>query len=88
MNQDDIDDWAQHPMTKQLKQLVENQLQELQEAKAHAYAPFDPQRTQEIFANLNGAEDAWDIAIELLNGNWEYVIEEDDEQSIGHIPPA
>ena len=52
---------------------------------ADCYHPYEPQRTQEILANLNGAIDTWEIVVDLLGGDWTYVLEEEYEQ-VGDLP--
>ena len=72
-------EWVESTVTQELKAHFASQIKELRDAMADAYAPYDPQRTQEILANLNGAQDTWELAIVLLDGDWSYFEEEEDE---------
>lgn len=76
-----LTEWRESPVTLELKRLVELQVEEIRESKGDAYHAFDPQRTQEILAQLDGAQDTWGIVAEqILDGDFSYVMEEDDEQ--------
>lgn len=85
MKKEEIQEWAQNPITIELKSYIVNELKSLQAGQADAYHPFEPQKTQEILANLNGARDTWEIIGSLLSGEWDYFIEaeEEDGKSIG-----
>jgi len=85
--QEQISQWTENPITVELHRLITEQLKEIQAAKGHAYAPFEPGKTQEILANLNGAEDTWEVVLELLEGDWTAVSEEEDGESIGDLSP-
>ena len=72
-------EWVESTVTQELKAHFASQIKELRDAMADAYTPYEPQRTQEILANLNGAQDTWELAIETLDGDWSYFEEEEDE---------
>lgn len=42
-----------------------------------AFEPFQPNRTQEVLANLNGYVDALNVVIEALDGDWSQWEEEE-----------
>ena len=79
MQKEQIAEWKDNPVTRKLLDLVVSQIKEIQVAKGECFHPFQPERTQEIMAGLNGCEDTWEIVQSLLEGDWEYFDEEDDE---------
>ena len=75
-----ITEWIESPVTLKLKELVESQIKEIRDSKADAFHPFDPQKTQETMAQLDGAQDTWEILAEqILVGDFSYLMEEPDE---------
>ncbi len=75
-----IRDWADSSVTKNLLELVGEQIANLESGKGvTCYHPFEPQRTQEVLAGLNGSVDTWSIVQELLGGDWEYFEEEESD---------
>lgn len=72
-------EWVESTVTQELKAHFASQIKELRDSMADAYTPYEPQRTQEILANLNGAQDTWELALETLEGDWSYFEEEEDE---------
>ena len=83
MLQEQVQEWTENPVTVALRDHIDSLIQELQAAKGDAYHPFQPERTQEILAGLNGAVDTWEIALEALAGDWAYFEEEENEEPIG-----
>ena len=79
MKKDEYKEWTQNPITKEVLKFFLTQIEELEDSAKHAYVPFEPQRTQELFAGLNGARDSWEHASEILTGDhWEYFNEEEE----------
>ena len=85
MKQEQLTEWAEHEITQALRAAIGRELADIQASKGQAYHPFDPGKTQEILAGLNGAEDTWTIIADLLEGDWTS-IEEESEQHIGDLP--
>ena len=79
LNPKQIAEWTENPVTELFLSLVKRQLEELKEAKSDAFHPFEPQKTQETMAQIEGAIDSWEIVADILTGDWTY-LEEDDEQ--------
>lgn len=72
-------EWIDNPVTLVFKQFAQQELEEtLRSQGLGAYAPFEPQRTQEVLANLNGARDVWEDVVEALEG--EGLMEEENEE--------
>jgi len=67
-----VKEWADNPVTVELLAHVVSQIKALQEVKGDCYHPFQPEKTQETLAGLNGAEDTWQIVGGLLTGDWDY----------------
>jgi hypothetical protein len=80
MQPEQIEKWKEHPVTEALRDLVNKQIEALTLTKGDAYHPFQPERTQEFLANLNGAEDTWYLVAELLAGDWSLFDEEESDE--------
>lgn len=64
-----IEDWLENPVTLVFKTVIEGRRQEMQDTIGEdCYHPFEPQRTQEILAQLSGSLEAWDTVIAALEG--------------------
>jgi hypothetical protein len=71
-------EWIENPVTLAFKEVAKLELSETVSAQGlGAYHPFQPERTQEILAGLNGAEEVWTLVVDALEG--EGIMEEDDE---------
>lgn len=76
ISQEQIAEWTENPVTLELKKRFNLEIEQLRESKADAYHPFQPERTQEVLANLNGSEDTWELALSSLEGRGVF----DDEE--------
>ena len=76
-----LSEWLDHPVTKELRYLVQKQIEDTEVAMQDAYNPFEPQRTQEILAGLNGAWDTWTDIAEVLDGDWDKIEEIEDDSN-------
>lgn len=66
-----IRDWTENPVTIEFRKNLERELMVAEESKGlNAFQPFQPERTQEILANLNGYADAVMTVLEALEGDW------------------
>lgn len=79
VTQEQIDEWAENPVTQELKSLAILLMNDVDQAKLNAYVPGDPQKTQETLAIAAGAYGVWDTLIEALEGDWSYIKIEEDE---------
>jgi hypothetical protein len=79
-----ISEWAESQVTLELKKLVEGEIAKVRSARADAYHPYQPERTQEILAALHGADDTWDIVAAALEGDWTFFEVDDGEQVRDH----
>ena len=74
-----IVEWTENPVTLLFKAIAEKEREEYEGSKGlDCFHPFDPQRTQEMFANLNGCVDTWDLVIAALEG--EGIMDDEDEE--------
>lgn len=72
-------EWIENPVTIVFKKTAKLELSETIQAKGlDAYHPFQAERTQEVLAGLNGAEEVWQMVVEALEG--EGIMEEEDEE--------
>ena len=74
-----IAEWTENPVTLALKGLMQAELKKTQSSKADAFHPFEPQRTQEVLAGLEGNEEILEIVLDTLSGDWDYLMEEENE---------
>lgn len=71
-------EWTENPVTLELLEFVRGELRETREVKGlGAYHPFQPERTQETLAGLNGNEEVWEIIEARLGADF-YEDEEDE----------
>jgi hypothetical protein len=81
-----VSDWTENPVTILFRELAEKESEEMRKNfGVDVYHPYQPQKTQEILANLNGAVDTWDLVIESLLGQG-LLEEEDDGEQERNIP--
>jgi len=84
VSEQQISEWLQSPVSKELVKRIEIYRDHLDSSKGlSAFHPFEPQRTQEVLANLNGAVDTWEDVIDILEGNWELIDVSDDVETEG-----
>mgnify|MGYP006893488308 CR=1 FL=1 len=79
MTPEQLEKWTEHPATQALLKLVTTEIKEIQDAMGGCYHPFQPERTQEILAGLNGRLESWEEFQPLLEGDWSKFDEEDDD---------
>ena len=79
-SKEQIMEWTESPVTIELRRLLLVERDELIAAKGlDAYQIFQPQRTQEILAGLNGAAESLDLVIAALDGEGLLEIEDDSD---------
>lgn len=75
-----LDEWTENPVTIFFREMLERERDEIAQSRGlDAFAPFEPHKTQEIMANLNGFVDAINVVIEALQGDWSSIEEAEDE---------
>lgn len=71
-----IQEWTENPVTLYFKQIVDEERRFFQEGRSvDSYHAFEPHKTQEVLANLNGSVDSLSWVIRLVEGD----LGEDDE---------
>ena len=92
MQQEQISEWTANPVTEQLKKLIASEIKDIEASCGlDAFCPFDAARTQELMANLNGSVHALSLVQDLLEGDWTYfdeTEEEVDEEHFGDTSPT
>ena len=74
-----VNEWIENPVTLAFLYQTKVEREEITEAKGlGAFHPFQPERTQEVLANLNGYADALDRQIAALE---EGFLDDDDEEA-------
>ena len=75
----EVEEWTENPVTEALKSLLETHLKELEQTpRDEFYFPFEPQKTQEVLAGVNGAIDTLEHIINALEGDWSFFEEEEE----------
>lgn len=69
-----------------LIRLIEDYIEDLRGSVGDVYCPYEPQKTQEILANLNGAIDSWEEMIDVISGDWQIFAQEEEDEQVGDIP--
>lgn len=81
LKQEQISEWTENPVTIEVLKLIKSQLKEIEGSLGlECYVPGEPQKTQELLANLNGCWDSWEMFQTLCEGDWSYFDEEEDEE--------
>jgi hypothetical protein len=66
-----VNEWIENPVTIAFLYQTWVEREEIVEMKGlNAFHPFQPERTQEVLANLNGYADALDRQIAALEEGW------------------
>lgn len=81
-----LEQWRESPVTVALAEIAKQEVKEFEDARGDAYSPFDPQRTQETMANINGAIDSLELILPLLLGiqeEWDHYLEKEEEEESG-----
>ena len=85
VSKNQIAEWIENPVTIAFREYAKYERQTTIASKGlDAFCAFEPQRTQEILAHLNGAADAWGTIEDSLSESDELLallelLEEDDE---------
>jgi len=77
-SQEQIKEWLESPVNEYLTGLISTHIENFNDG-VDSYHPFEPQKTQEILAGLNGALGAWEDILDVLEGDWTAVEEDEDE---------
>jgi len=65
-----LEEWIENPVTIFFRQWAEEEKESCEMASGiDVYHVYQPQRTQEILAGLNGCVDTWDLVIAALEGD-------------------
>lgn len=79
VTREQINEWLDSPVTKAFRDECESTRDEIESGRGlNAYHPYEPQKSQEVLANLNGAWDTWDEVVDCLT-DAELLMEPDDE---------
>jgi hypothetical protein len=79
INKQQFQEWTENPITELIRESFEKERDEIAQSRGlDAFSPFEPQKTQEILANLNGFVDAMDVTIAVLGGDLSSIEEEQE----------
>ncbi len=74
-----LEEWTENPVTILFRETLERERDDIAQSRGlDAFTPFEPHKTQEILANLNGFVDAMDVVIGALDGDWTSLEEEEE----------
>ena len=79
INKQQFQEWTENPITELIREAFEKERDEISQSRGlDAFSPFEPQKTQEILANLNGFVDAMDVVIDVMEGDLSSIEEEEE----------
>ena len=81
ISQQQINEWVESPVTEFVKYGLETYTEEMYASLIDAFAPFLPQRTQEMQASILGAIDTLEDMIDIFGGDWSLLESEDDDSN-------
>ena len=80
INKQQFNEWTENPVTELIKASLQKEREDIAHSRGlDAFSPFEPQKTQEILANLNGYVDALDVVIDIMDGDLSSIEEEEYE---------
>lgn len=80
INKQQFSEWTENPVTELIKDSLVKERDDIAQSRGlDAFSPFEPQKTQEILANLNGYVDALDVVVAILDGDLSSIEEEEYE---------
>jgi hypothetical protein len=80
MKREQIEEWTENPVTEHLLSLINSELDAIGATPVvDCYVPGKPQETQENLVDLTARYNAWAVVIEVLQGDWSYFEDEEDE---------
>ena len=75
-----IDDWAENPVTEALRELIKKELEDISSMSVtDCLVAGNPTQSHENLAELEARERVWGYLREFLNGDWTYFEEEEAE---------
>lgn len=77
-----IEDWTESPVTIELLEMVKANLVNITESRLNVFYPGDPQKTQETTLALITAEGVWEDIQSLLEGDWEFYKQDEEEDDL------
>lgn len=82
LSQDQVLEWAENPVTLALLELICDEIDRIEATPViNCLAPGEPQKTQDNLIDLTARAYTWDTIREVLEGDWSYLTEEDDDES-------
>lgn len=75
-----VTEWTENPVTIALKELAESELQDIQDTPlTDCLISGHPDKTFENLIELEARERVWESWVAILSGDWDYFVEEEDE---------
>jgi hypothetical protein len=79
INKQQFSEWTENPVTVLIKESLQKERDDMAQSRGlDAFNPFEPYKTQEILANLNGYVDAMDVVISIMEGDLSSIEEEEE----------
>ena len=75
-----IQEWTENPVTLEVVRILQEAIDAIVDAKTQCYVQFEPHKTQELMAGLQGSHDAHLDFMAILLGDWEAFIDETDKE--------
>ena len=81
ISREQINEWTENPVTIRLKEEANKELREIQQTPiTDCLFPGKPHKSQENLVELEARERVWESWVSLLEGDWAYFEEVEDEQ--------
>lgn len=83
VSKEQIQEWVENPVTEALLHHCQDEIEAIKETPVDVcLIPGDAQKTQDNLVTLNTQRHDWELFQDLLEGEWDYFMEEDDERDI------
>ena len=84
INQEQINEWAENPITEALLSLAEDELDRVMGTPvSDCYVPGEPFKTQDNLSNIEARQVMWRLLCDLLEGDWSYMDDHSEEDEVG-----
>lgn len=79
MQQEQVEEWAENPVTRELHKRVKALIEEFGSIPVHGLLRNSASETHENLIYLSAQVETWDDIIDVLDGDWSSVGEVDEE---------
>lgn len=85
IKKEQISEWKENPVTEELKKLIQNEIEAIESTPiTNTLVYGEPTKTHENLVELEARSSAYSFIADLLDGDWSYFMEEENEQDTGY----